>query len=560
MFALMKFDAARRALAEAHRVDEVKAIRDKAEALRLYFKQQGESLVMQNQAAEIKLRAERKAGALLAEMDKSKGILLNGRNEDGSVRRLHDETADARTLADIGITKIQSYRFQRVARIPEPLFEQYIQETVRFGGELTTKGLLELHPVAHSPPPHRAPSVSTGEKLPHYLDIKQGDALTVLKTLPDESIDMVLTSPPYYGLRDYGIAGQIGLEPTLGEYLEKMLAVTAELKRVLKKTGTMWWNHGDSYGAGARKTGISDSLRRGENKGNSLITPENHRAQGCEKSLLLQAHRLAIRMIDEQQWILRNIVIWYKPNTMPSSAKDRFTVDYEPIFFFTKSKEYFFEPQYEPHQEVSIKRAEYGWRGGKEYPPEANAPDTVERLGERFVNPRGRNKRCVWTVPPQPFADAHFAVYPQKLCEIPIKAGCPEYVCSKCGRAREKIFEPTEEYSKLLGKRFVGHAKEGKEYYGTKHNDSERQRKVIQCEPKYVVTGYTDCDCGSSWRPGVVLDPFFGAGTTAIAAHQLNRSWIGIELSEEYIRIAKRRLVEHGIYPSPPSMVGVRRP
>jgi hypothetical protein len=107
--------------------------------------------------------------------------------------------------------------------------------------------------------------------------------------------------------------------------------------------------HGDSYGAGRKKTGVPDSLRTGTDKGNSEITPENMRAQGYEKSLLLQAYRLVIRMIDEQGWILRNQIIWHKPNCMPSSVEDRFSVDYEPIFFFTKSQKYFFEPQYEPY-------------------------------------------------------------------------------------------------------------------------------------------------------------------------------------------------------------------
>lgn len=238
MFTMIKFDAAKRALAEAHRVDEVKVIRDKAEALRLYFKQQGESLVMQNQAAEIKLRAERKAGTLLAEMEKSKGIQFSGRNADGSVRRLHDETADAPTLADIGITKIQSYRFQRVARIPEHLFEEFIEHTLAVGGELTTKGLLEHHPEVHHRSP--SPSPSGAEQLPHYLELKQGDALTVLKTLPAESIDMVLTSPPYYGLRDYGEEGQIGLEKTFDCGKQGMMRLKKNLTKEQQERVFKW--------------------------------------------------------------------------------------------------------------------------------------------------------------------------------------------------------------------------------------------------------------------------------------------------------------------------------
>src|SRR3990167_2205731 len=179
-----------------------------------------------------------------------------------------------------------------------------------------------------------------------------GDSLEVLKTLPTDSVDCIITSPPYYGLRDYGVDGQIGLEKSLAEYLDRMLAITAELKRVLKFTGTLWWNHGDSYagsGMGGGDTGFSKERHRPELL--SYKTGKNKRPLNKEnptKSLLLQAHRLAIRMIDEQGWILRNQLIWHKPNCMPSSVKDRFTVDFEPIFFFTKSKKYWFEPQREP--------------------------------------------------------------------------------------------------------------------------------------------------------------------------------------------------------------------
>jgi site-specific DNA-methyltransferase (adenine-specific) len=268
-------------------------------------------------------------------------------------------------------------------------------------------------------------------------------------------------------------------------------------------------------------------------------------------------------------------LIWYKPNVMPSSADDRFSVDYEPIFFFTKSQKYYFEQQYEPYapasdvryrQAIHAKRSyntkepyrnntPYAGRYKRGHGTVASRGDDPDGLVIGGHSPLGRNKRCVWTIPNQPFADAHFAVYPSELCEIPIKSGCSEYVCTRCWKPREKIFKPTEEYSKLLGKSFVDHSKDGKEFYGTKYNDRERQRKVQQHDasgkPKYIANDYTDCGCNSGWKPGVVLDPFFGAGTTAIAASALGRSWIGIELSEEYIQIAKRRLVEHGISSTP---------
>jgi site-specific DNA-methyltransferase (adenine-specific) len=152
---------------------------------------------------------------------------------------------------------------------------------------------------------------------------------------------------------------------------------------------------------------------------------------------------------------------------MPNSVKDRFTVDFEYLFFFTKSKKYYFEQQFEPIKAISIKRAKYGWNCDRPS-TQSNGGVDVEIMGERFVNLRGRNKRCVWTIPPKSFKESHFAVFPPELVVTPITAGCP--------------------------------------------ND------------------------------GIVLDPFMGAGTTAVVAKQLKRNFIGIELNPEYIAIAEKRI------------------
>jgi len=164
--------------------------------------------------------------------------------------------------------------------------------------------------------------------------IIQGDTLTVLKTFPDACIDCVVSSPPYWSLRDYGVEGQLGLEPTLEAFLHKMLAVTAELKRVLKPTGTLWWNHGDCYSTGGKAVSrpsmsLGSTVKRVLNR--DYIPPL--RSDVPEKSLVLQNYRLTIRMVDEQAWILRNVVVWHKSNVMPASVRDRFTIDYEPMFF-----------------------------------------------------------------------------------------------------------------------------------------------------------------------------------------------------------------------------------
>jgi len=258
-----------------------------------------------------------------------------------------------------------------------------------------------------------------------------------------------------------------------------MLLITGELRRVLKKTGTMWWNHGDSYSS-ARPLGTNDNGSTGKlaggkkirfalseqnkNRGNSLVNDIP------EKSLLFQNYRLMIRMIDEQQWILRNTIIWHKPNCMPSSVKDRFTVDYEPVFFFTKNKKYWFEQQFENFESNDYDRARMAnareVHGGKLADNSGGAIKTQRA----FVagNKQGRTKRCVWKINTKPFPESHFAVFPEALIEIPIKAGCPE--------------------------------------------------------------------------KGIVLDPFMGSGTTAVVAKQLNRQWIGIELNKNYVEMANQRI------------------
>ena len=367
--------------------------------------------------------------------------------------------------------------------------------------------------------------------------IFSGDVLRVLKRLPDECVDCIVTSPPYYGLRDYGVEGQTGLEKTLAEYIDKMLAITAELKRVLKTTGTLWWNHGDAYlGSGSGK-GSGDS-NPDTNKARSRNLPK---AAGLQKCLMLQNYRLAIRMMDEQGWILRNTIIWHKPNVMPSSVKDRFTVDYEPVFFFTKSKKYWFEQQFEPH--TSGTHARGGIKKGET--TDFKETSQATKIGgwnelPPTTNPLGRSKRSVWRIPTRSYKEAHFATFPPALIETPIKAGCPEMICKKCGNARKKIFKGA---SNLAFNIRVRDVKEGR----IKHQDRRATKSEVD---KYLENygegkqfiGYTDCGCKAGWISGIVLDPFMGSGTTALVARQLDRNYVGIELNPEYIKLAEKRL------------------
>lgn len=244
------------------------------------------------------------------------------------------------------------------------------------------------------------------------------DALEGLKQLDDESIDCIVTSPPYWKLRDYGVEGQLGQENHFNEYIEKLLIIFNECKRVLKKSGTCWVNIGDTYSS---NSSYSKGGRAGYERKEGMF---KHKPLQ-EKSLCLIPQRFSIAMVDNG-WICRNEIIWHKRNCIPSSVRDRFTVDFEHLFFFVKSKKYWFEKQLEEYTNPLNR-----W-GGDELKAtnksfwDKNTGQIFYRERNMRPNPLGRNKRCVWSINTKPFPDAHFAVFPTELIEIPIKAGCPE--------------------------------------------------------------------------------------------------------------------------------------
>gem|GEM_PF-1143015 len=619
--------------------------------------------------------------------------------------------------------------------------------------------------------------------------IIQGDTLQVLKTFPDDCIDCIITSPPYWGLRDYGIEGQIGLEPTLDGYIEKLLKITVELKRVLKPTGVMFWNHGDNYSS--QPTGSSKALTNPFGKKyvhSGKNADEILKIHGRQKKILpvpqkclcLQNYRAIILMIDKQGWILRNVIIWHKPNHMPSSVRDRFTNSYEPVFMLVKKKKYWFDLDAVrvPHSESIKERCKYpvnafgsfdetGARLGKriqkggnpkeiklnplgknpsdfwddellnklvstritkrdekgriiavgrkygldeQYFENIDTPEKaywfgflfadgnvnkdrnriivglsqkdeyhlellkqdlqseqpleyeilngspcvflrmnskkmaedlvkhgiktqkafesipeyllnhfirglfdgdgwvryriasngvsidfevgfvnkdieivkkvqkifkkisgskserireykggfdfaiggrrqVEKIGYWLYNNATRylirkksifpqfinDNPDVWIIPTQPFPDAHFAVFPPSLVDPMIKAGCPEWICKRCGKPRARIvgIEKT-------------HNRENKRPDANVRPDN-LERPPPDWKPKDIkFIGWSDCGCNAGWKPGIVLDPFAGSGTTLYTARKLNRHYIGIELNPEYIKMAKKRLSKFG--------------
>ena len=327
------------------------------------------------------------------------------------------------------------------------------------------------------------------------IKIIHGNCIDKIKELKDNSIDSVVSSPPYFGLRDYGADGQFGLEKTYQDYLANTVKVFETFKPKLKDTATIWWNVGDSYSSGKRTSTTNQSLRGNKEYGVTRTPVQNGIK---EKDLLMIPNRVAIALQDAG-WYIRSEIIWHKPNPMPESVKDRPTSCHEKIWLITKSKKYYYDAEAikEPitdttairllqknidNQEGSS-RANGGMKsngnmkamGRKKFDKNMGGSGTsfVDHSGYKkadgtyMINPT-RNKRNVWTVTTKPFKGAHFATYPKDLIEPCIKAGCPEN--------------------------------------------------------------------------GTILDPFGGSGTTGIVAALNNRNAILIELNQDYIDIANKRI------------------
>ncbi len=252
------------------------------------------------------------------------------------------------------------------------------------------------------------------------------DCLEGLKQLDDNSINCCVTSPPYWGLRDYGVEGQLGLESTPEEYVSKMVEVFREVKRVLRDDGTLWLNLGDSY-AGSWG-GMSHDLKgKAKRAGTNTRPPTSYKQQSLKpKDLVGIPWRVAFAL-QADSWYLRQDIIWYKPNAMPESVKDRCTKAHEYIFLLSKSSKYYYdaeaikEPLARPEELLRKTPAVFGGRN------KHDGYGTRKHSGNEYVGTyTGRNKRSVWTVSTKPFPEAHFAVFPPTLIEPCILAGCPE--------------------------------------------------------------------------------------------------------------------------------------
>lgn len=334
-----------------------------------------------------------------------------------------------------------------------------------------------------------------------------GDCLQLLQKIPSSSVNCCVTSPPYFGLRDYGCDGQIGLEQTPDEYVSKLVEVFREVKRVLRDDGTLWLNLGDSYanaGASGPQGKTGDRVSRTFTAAN-LGSGRNGLPSGLKpKDLIGIPWRVAFAL-QQDGWYLRQDIIWHKPNPMPESVKDRCTKAHEYIFLLSKSSKYYFDSEaiQEPLASSSVARLSQDIEkqvGSDRVPGKTNghmkavytkpytgsstkdyavggaqdASETKRRIVDKILSGEisGRNKRSVWTVTTKPFKGAHFATFPPDLIEPCVLAGCPEN--------------------------------------------------------------------------GVVLDPFNGAGTVGVVSFKNNRNYVGVELNPEYCRITVERWAKNG--------------
>jgi DNA modification methylase len=386
-----------------------------------------------------------------------------------------------------------------------------------------------------------------------WLTLYGGDCREVLASLPADSVDCVVTSPPYWGLRDYGNEGQLGLERTPEEYVANMVAVFREVRRVLKPSGTCWLNLGDSYAA-------STANRDGSNGYNDGRTNRSKRfsvgpVMGLKpKDLVGIPWRVAFAL-QADGWYLRSDVIWSKPNPMPESVTDRPTKSHEYLFLLTKSARYYFdadavrEPNVEPTGnggwQNAIRQGDPDRYQGRYIPnkTEGGAGGSKFMRGEH-VHTGGRNIRSVWTIATRPYPGAHFAVFPPVLPERCIKAGSSEKgVCPECGAPWERVVERKSLTSHDGEPPYVPPSEIDR--YGTGEAGVHRKvggqyQKWLDDHPKQTV-GWNGCTHVVDPVPAVVLDPFAGSGTVGMVANRLSRRAILIDLNPEYLKQQMRR-------------------
>ena len=461
---------------------------------------------------------------------------------------------------------------------------------------------------------------------PDHRSILHGDVLERLTALPDSSVDTVVTSPPYWALRDYEESDQWGMEHHYGEYLARLGRLMEALSRIVKPTGSVWINLGDCYadsGKGASQfedSGAKESWhpKKRPSFDYDLVRP---------RSRCAIPERFMIDTIDAG-WVLRNDVIWHKSSSLPSSVKNRLTNKYEHLYFFTREPSgYYFDldairvpsktftrpPAFDKRpptegvqqslferdsstpsqpdrkstridaQNVRKHNGEYNPDGTPLNHPAGKNPGDVQSFTHKtsdasagtagsdlhrrqeqnqmkatdFNHPAGKNPGDVQDFVREDYPGLHFAVFPPALVEWVLSAACPVRVCGSCGTPHFPVSVPSPEYRRQLAS--MKRAADRMGGSTPMRKEAVRKGNALGRTPHaspvggYIRAGYEQgCKCKNApTEPGIVLDPFMGAGTTALAAERLNRRWTGIELSQDYIDLARKRLAAHRNEPLP---------
>ena len=371
------------------------------------------------------------------------------------------------------------------------------------------------------------------------IDIYIGNCLETLQKMDDQSVNTCITSPPYWGLRDYnGEEEQLGLEDTPELFVDNLVKVFREVKRVLKDDGTVWLNLGDTYSSHKDCKSTAQSLAKGTqaevahviDKGRSVSrnTKKLKQAGLKNKDLIGIPWRVALAL-QADGWYLRQDIIWHKPNPMPESVKDRCTKAHEYIFLLSKNVKYYFD--YEAIKEDAVGNSPNNKK------PHKHQGQPFSRTKENLVNIQAvekRNKRSVWTVTTKPFKGAHFATFPKDLIEPCVLAGCPEKICFSCSKPYERVMQKPKPLKVKRGRR----AGTDDRLIGGVLDKYNKENPPIDLGLQ------KQCDCNTNeTKAGTVLDPFGGSGTTAIVANKHNRNAVMCELNKEYVGIAKERII-----------------
>ncbi len=384
--------------------------------------------------------------------------------------------------------------------------------------------------------------------------IYQGNCLDTLKGLPDASIHMCVTSPPYWGLRNYGHDEQLGMESTPEAYVAGMVTVFREVRRVLHDTGTLWINIGDSYASTPTKGQSTKPSKMTGGRANQLAgmdRPNKVVGDLKQKDLVGIPWMLAFALRADG-WYLRSDILWSKKNCMPESVTDRPTKSHEYIFLLAKKPTYFYDAEAvkEPNtsgpsdiKKMVEQKERYGGKHKDLVDPLSKASSATNIGNKRDVgSPDGRNRRSVWEISTTQFSGAHFATYPPALILPCVLAGTSAHgVCEACGTPWYRVVEKTNVVDESAkGSRF-DRGKTADRDGGSRTQAGERYKNVAK--------GWAPgCECGAGVVPATVLDPFMGSGTTALVAKENGRRYIGCELNPEYIQIAANRLKQQVLF------------